>query len=210
MLAQFDVKVGSVGNKNMISDFNKDMKMAKESSDALNASMQSLAVNGIAAAATAMGQMIAGGGGMAGFLDSLVLMVADTAEALGKQFITMGVAALAVTTQLFTNPVGAIAAGAALVAAGAAAKQIMANHAKKTPKLADGGIAYGNSIVNVGEYAGANANPEVIAPLNKLESILGNRRGGGSQELYSHVYGSQLIMVTSKSAGNYRRINGRR
>ena len=48
-------------------------------------------------------------------------------EQLGKQFITMGVAALAVTSQLFSNPVGAIAAGAALVAAGAAAKQIVKN-----------------------------------------------------------------------------------
>jgi len=40
------------------------------------------------------------------------------------------------------------------------------------PKLANGGIAYGNSLVNVGEYAGASGNPEVIAPLDKLKTLI--------------------------------------
>lgn len=44
------------------------------------------------------------------------------------------------------------------------------------PKLAKGGIAYGNTIANVGEYAGARNNPEVIAPLDKLQSIIGDTR----------------------------------
>lgn len=42
----------------------------------------------------------------------------------------------------------------------------------KIPRLANGGIAYGNSLVNVGEYANARSNPEVIAPLSKLKSLL--------------------------------------
>ncbi len=40
------------------------------------------------------------------------------------------------------------------------------------PKFANGGLVYGNSIVNVGEYAGASSNPEVIAPLNKLKQLI--------------------------------------
>lgn len=40
------------------------------------------------------------------------------------------------------------------------------------PKLAKGGIAYGNSLVNVGEYPNVRSNPEVIAPLDKLQSML--------------------------------------
>ena len=40
------------------------------------------------------------------------------------------------------------------------------------PRLAKGGIAYGNSLVNVGEYANARTNPEVIAPLSRLKSLL--------------------------------------
>lgn len=42
----------------------------------------------------------------------------------------------------------------------------------KIPKLAQGGLAYGNSVVNVGEYANARTNPEVIAPLDKLQGMM--------------------------------------
>lgn len=46
-------------------------------------------------------------------------------------------------------------------------------NALQIPKLASGGIAYGNAIVNVGEYANARNNPEVIAPLDKLKDMIG-------------------------------------
>lgn len=55
--------------------------------------------------------------------------------------------------------------------AGAAVASVVAAFASM-PKLASGGIAYGNSIVNVGEYAGASGNPEVIAPLSKLREYI--------------------------------------
>lgn len=40
--------------------------------------------------------------------------------------------------------------------------------------LATGGIAYGDTLVQVGEYANARSNPEVIAPLSKLTSLMGS------------------------------------
>ena len=40
------------------------------------------------------------------------------------------------------------------------------------PKLASGGIAYGETLATVGEYAGAINNPEVIAPLDKLRDMI--------------------------------------
>lgn len=71
------------------------------------------------------------------------------------------------------------------------------------PKLADGGIAYGNSIVNVGEYAGASGNPEVIAPLSKLREYIqpheSNNALGG--EVVFTVSGTSLKGVLS----NYER-----
>lgn len=42
----------------------------------------------------------------------------------------------------------------------------------KIPTLAEGGIAYGDTLAYVGEYQQANTNPEVIAPLDKLSAIL--------------------------------------
>lgn len=47
------------------------------------------------------------------------------------------------------------------------------------PKFAEGGLVYGNTIAQVGEYAGASNNPEVIAPLSKLRDILSDTQQGG-------------------------------
>ncbi len=43
---------------------------------------------------------------------------------------------------------------------------------KLVPKFADGGIVSGPTLGLMGEYAGANTNPEVIAPLNKLKDMM--------------------------------------
>ena len=50
------------------------------------------------------------------------------------------------------------------------------------PTLAMGGIAYGPTTALVGEYAGAKANPEVIAPLSSLVNLLtkANAQTGGT------------------------------
>lgn len=50
---------------------------------------------------------------------------------------------------------------------------------KKIPRLAKGGLAYGPTLAMVGDNRGAASNPEVIAPLSKLESIM----GGGDQQV---------------------------
>lgn len=43
---------------------------------------------------------------------------------------------------------------------------------KNVSKYAEGGIAYGPTLGLFGEYAGASTNPEVVAPLNKLRSMI--------------------------------------
>lgn len=47
------------------------------------------------------------------------------------------------------------------------------------PRLYNGGIAYGDTLARVGDYAGSGVNPEVIAPLSKLQQYMG---GGSSEE----------------------------
>ncbi|TRX71504.1 hypothetical protein [uncultured Carboxylicivirga sp.] len=66
-----------------------------------------------------------------------------------------------------------IAASIPIIAMGAAQAAVVLS--QPIPKLAKGGIVYGDSIVNVGEYANAKSNPEVIAPLDKLKSLIGDR-----------------------------------
>ena len=46
---------------------------------------------------------------------------------------------------------------------------------KAIPAFANGGIVSGPTLGLMGEYAGANTNPEVIAPLNKLKDMIGGQ-----------------------------------
>ncbi|MBQ6577222.1 MAG: hypothetical protein IJL91_05690 [Bacteroidales bacterium] len=61
----------------------------------------------------------------------------------------------------YVGPALAIAAAASIVAALAA-----------IPKFAKGGIAFGPTLGMFGEYAGASSNPEVVAPLDKLRTMI--------------------------------------
>lgn len=58
------------------------------------------------------------------------------------------------------------------------------------PTLAKGGLAYGSTLAHIGEYPGANANPEVVAPLNKLQSMIGGGGGGVQITITGNQIGS--------------------
>lgn len=58
-----------------------------------------------------------------------------------------------------------------LIAAGAAIASVLAAMAS-IPKFAQGGIAYGPTLGLFGEYAGASRNPEVVAPLDRLQQLI--------------------------------------
>lgn len=132
-------------------------------------------------------------------------VLASAAVAI-KSFIQTGVAAA--VSNAFKNPLGAIPPlGLALAtAAGIAASGLFSSLIGKIgiPKLAGGGIAYGNSIVNVGEYPGARTNPEVIAPLDKLKKIIG---GGGNGGFIAEtvISGSDLRVILSRADRTYTR-----
>ena len=50
------------------------------------------------------------------------------------------------------------------------------------PEFANGAIVYGDMLARVAEYPGARSNPEVIAPLDKLASIIRTELYGGVQD----------------------------
>ena len=58
------------------------------------------------------------------------------------------------------------------IAAGFTTAMLAMTAAAGIPALADGGIASGPTLALVGEYAGAKGNPEIIAPLDKLRSMI--------------------------------------
>jgi len=143
---------------------------------------------------SALGEAIANGGNLANALASTVLgTIGDMAINLGKLAISMGKTLKGIVTALKSlNPVVAIAAGIALIALGSLVKGAAGNIAKggkggggggqSGPRsgaiaaFANGGIVSGPTLGLMGEYAGAKSNPEVIAPLDKLKNIIGDRQ----------------------------------
>jgi hypothetical protein len=172
-----------------------------------------LAVNGIELLATTIGELMEGGGSLESFFDSFTSMVADAAVSLGKQFVQMGIAAYVIQTQLFINPPAAIAAGAALIAIGSMAKASMANLGKEeTTGFAAGGVVYGPTNALIGEYSGASNNPEVVAPLDKLQGILMRSMGGGgggNVMVQGVISGNNIRISQTKNSRDYSRITGR-
>ena len=66
--------------------------------------------------------------------------------------------------------------------------------------FANGGIISGPTLGLMGEYAGANSNPEVVAPLSKLKSMI----GGGSQqvEVVGRISGTDIFLSNARTSGN--------
>ena len=132
-----------------------------------------------------LGQALASGGNLAQSLSKVVLTtIGSMAMQMGKLAISIGVGVEGIKKSLQSlNPGVAIAAGIALVALGsfAKAKAGEIGSGGGATAFANGGIVSGPTMGLVGEYPGARQNPEVIAPLNKLQNMIGG--AGGSQHV---------------------------
>lgn len=158
----------------------------RQISGALTSGIQSFAQN--------LGQALASGDG-AEIFKSMLISVMDMLQQFGSTLIAAGTAALAFQS-LLMNPIAAIVSGAALVAATAAAKAALQN----ATAFAEGGIVSGPTYALVGEYSGASNNPEVIAPLNKLKSMIepAQSDSGMSGEVRFVIKGETLEGILSK------------
>jgi hypothetical protein len=138
-----------------------------------------------------LGEMIAGG---KFDISKIGTILADGLSSIGKALIAFAITNGAVQ-ELFKNPKTwplALAAGIAAVAAGSALKSTMKNN--QATAFANGGIVSGPTMGLVGEYPGAQNNPEVIAPLDKLKSMIG---GGGSGTFV--LRGQDLLLSVNRA-----------
>lgn len=66
------------------------------------------------------------------------------------------------------------------------------------PKFANGTLAYGPTLGMFGEYANAATNPEVVAPLDKLRTIINDGNGGGTGKVELKIKGRSLTGLIKK------------
>lgn len=84
------------------------------------------------------------------------------------------------------------------IGAGFTSAMLAMTTAAGIPALADGGIASGPTLALVGEYAGASGNPEVIAPLDKLRSMLQPSAGLDLSKVQFEIKGRTLVGILAK------------
>lgn len=94
-----------------------------------------------------------------------------------------------------------------LAAIGTVVSTIMATFAsfKGIGKFADGGIISGPTLGLMGEYSGAANNPEVVAPLDKLRTLIGDNCTSNSNVRFE-IEGRTLVGILGKE----NRLNSRR
>jgi len=130
-------------------------------------------------------------------LGTLGSILADALISIGKALILYSSLVQAAKKAIESGNVkGGLILGIAAVAAGFALKgQINKKRNTGPQEFANGGIVSGPTLGLMGEYPGASRNPEVVAPLDKLKSLMGE--GGGTLE--ARISGNDLLILMNKA-----------
>jgi tape measure domain-containing protein len=179
-------------NEDVANSFNKIAPVAKSAYDSLGQGQQI-----IAASILSFGELAASG------FESMKELAAAVRKSIADiiaNFIRMYVAKALASLPL--SPFMVAIAPAIAAAAGGVAKSLIMKIG--APKLAEGGLAYGPTMATVGDNRNARVDPEVIAPLSKLKSMMGDMGVGGSLE--TRISGNDLIILLNRSQKGLSRI----
>jgi tape measure domain-containing protein len=195
----FTVAQTAAGKAIQVTDDN--ITRLKKGLEDLNTGLKNIIEGALNDLAVGLGEQLGNALSGAGFnVKSFLLPVAEAVISFGKLAIQVGIAALGIKTALKSlNPAIAIAGGIALVALGTLVKNSLS-----APKLAEGGLAFGPTMATVGDNRNARVDPEVIAPLSKLKSMMGDMGVGGSLE--TRISGNDLIILLNRSQKTLNRV----
>ena len=169
------------------------------SGQAINNALMGVAQGGLEAIGASIGEAMAGGEGFASIAMTFAQTIADAVGSLGQQLISIGITMTgiqkALATAGFANPALLIGGGIALVAL----SQMMKTSMAKPVGFADGGLVTGSVFANIGEGIGTtSANPEVIAPLNKLKDFMPSGDGGMGGNVKFRIEGNTLVGILQR------------
>ena len=155
----------------------------------------------VAASMMAMSESTKQGAGSLRELGKVALKAA--ADVLRAKIIE-GVASVVADSLKNFGLFGLVIAAGAGAAAGALFNKVIGG--LKIPALAEGGLAYGPQLAMVGDNPGARTDPEVIAPLSKLQTMMGSNKTEVSGTV--RVNGSDLLIVLDNATRNRGRSRG--
>ena len=131
------------------------------------------------------------------FVDSLTAMGKAILKTLISEAIAHAITNAASSKNVANQASGGLTIPAFIAAAVGSVKMAFSD----VPQLAEGGLAYGRSLVEVGEYSGAGGNPEVIAPLNKLKDMI----GGNAIQVYGRISGDDIVISNNRASRDRNR-----
>lgn len=145
-------------------DFSRAFKTANDK--AISQILEAGTENGIEAISSGIGKALSGGG-LSSVFDAFINSIASLGESLGKQLITTGVAIEAFKTSLSSlQGFGAIAAGAALIAASAAFRSLAKGGVASF--ATGGGVIGGPQLALIGDNPGRE---EYVIPSEVLDKM---------------------------------------
>lgn len=132
----------------------------------------------------------------------------QAARQIISAYIREGVAGI--VKNILAGPTGKALGPIALAVAGAAggAAALLFNtllNKVTVPKLAKGGLAYAPTLATVGDNPNARVDPEVIAPLSKLRSLL-DGAGGGNMIAEARISGNDLLLLVERAQLRQNRV----
>jgi len=198
-----------------------------KSQQKFNQDLDNLVVDGLAGTVgnigSAIGEaLLAGGDIFSAAGGALLAGFGQFLDQFGKLLVEYGAAAILKSKldAAILIPGAGIFAGAAAIAAGialqiaagaigslASGKNQGGNKGKNSQPtaFANGGVVFGPTNALIGEYAGARNNPEVVAPLSKLKSMI-----GGGEQIYiaeNVIRGQDIVTIYKKASSTLRRVN---
>jgi 16S rRNA G966 N2-methylase RsmD len=190
-------KLAGISVKTVTDTETEKQRLLKQTNRVIQQEFQNLFENLANTYADAIVAIANGGDPLQTLFNGILLTVSSFMDSFGKAILSVGVALLKLDVALKSlNPFLAIAGGVALIAAAGVARSMAQ---KGVTPFADGGIVSGPTLGLVGEYPGASTNPEVIAPLDKLQKIIGTN---GSQDggfiAETRISGRDLAIVLNR------------
>ena len=190
------------GMENATQKYQQNLERLKEIGDMVGQSVASAFSNMTGSMIDSLGLAETG---MQGFLKNLLKTVVQLISMMLASSISQAIAgATAAGTAtgpaaIFTTPAFIATAVGGVMAAFAA-----------IPKFAKGGIVSGPTTALVGEYPGAKSNPEVIAPLSKLQNMINNTTNAGGSNVNVTgefvVRGQDLVLALQRAEKQNNRI----
>ena len=190
------VKIDPNSYSQIVQDFQK-------LTEPISGAAEQLGVDVAVAFGEALGGVISGQGNiLANLGDTVIMALGAFMSQVGKMLIAYAISIEKLKTA-FASPQEALAAGVVLVALGAAVRNTM-KAGPSVPAFADGGIVSGPTLGLMGEYPGARSNPEVIAPLDKLKTLMKSDQSTG-YVAQTHISGRDLAIVLERYNKDSRR-----